>query len=187
MTDDNSEEDKLDTGFDHEQRDLQRGEIRGMINSAFRFNDVEQSTARFEKAKQEQWNIEYAVVTSGAHGWQIVNEDDQRYLEESAYADDISKLVFENGWIMRNGARWIKDNDLAREIVDKQERVENISERINDEESDRFKSDDRFSFDTDASGNEMKGWWVFEPTNFISRPIIVSAYAQGYDAAQKNE
>jgi hypothetical protein len=127
--------------------------------------------------------MHYAVATSGAHGWQIESDDGLR-LEDGAYCEDVSWLVFENGWIHRTGARWLKDEDLAEWVAEAQDRRENAAERMIDAERKAFEADDRLEYHEDLAGNELRGWWVFDPTGFLGRPEAVVAHAAGYDACR---
>jgi hypothetical protein len=187
-TDDRTEQQTLDTAMDRATHQKLQGRLDQKLADAFRHREeeVEKDTSRFAKAIEEGWTMHYAVATSGAHGWQIKSDDGLR-LEDGAYPEDVSWLVFENGWIHRKGARWLEDDDLAGWVADIQDRRETAAERMNDAEREAFEADDRLKYDTDVAGHEMKGWWRFEPTGFVGRPEAAVAHAAGYDAAEKGE
>ena len=189
-TDNESTERKqtLDKAMDRGTYQKLQGRIDQKLADAFqhREEEVEQDTNRFNRAIEEGWTMHYAVATSGAHGWQIESDDDLR-LEDGAYPEDVSWLVFENGWIHATGARWLKDDGLVEWVADAQNRREDAAERMNEAEREAFEADDRLQYDEDLGGNEMPGWWVFEPTGFVGRPEAVVAHAAGYDARRTEE
>jgi hypothetical protein len=176
-------EQSLDTSMDRSQIQRLQGRLDQRLADVFeqREDAVEQDSDRFHRAIEEGWELHYAVATSGAHGWQIEDEDGLR-LAEGAYPEDVSWLVFQNGWIHSTGARWIKDEDLAEWVAEAQDRRETASERITDAEREAFQDDDRLRYAEDVVGNEMTGWWIFEPTGFCGRPEAAVAHAAGYDA-----
>jgi len=188
--DDESTERKqtLDTAMDRGTHQKLQGRIDQKLADAFqhREEEVEQDTNRFNRAIEEGWTMHYAVATSGAHGWQIESDDGLR-LEDGAYPEDVSWLVFENGWIHRKGARWLKNDDLVEWVAEAQDRREKAVKRMNDAEREAFEADDRLQYKEDLAGNEMPSWWVFEPTGFIGRPEAVVAHADGYDAHRTEE
>ena len=193
MTDDNTDErtereQTLDTAMDRLQRKKLQGRLDQRLAEAFahRGDEVEKNSGRFHEAIAEGWPMYYAVATSGAHGWQIDSDDGLR-LAEGAYPEDVSWLVFENGWIHRTGARWLKDDDLVEWVAEAQERREKATERINEAEREAFEADDRLQYHTPYGDREMEGWWVFEPTGFVGRPEAVVAHAAGYDAHNSQE
>jgi len=189
-TDDSTERKQpLDTAMDRLQRKKLQGRIDQKLTDAFQHleDDAEQDSSRFATAIEEGWTMHYAVATSGAHGWQIEETDDGLRLADGAYAEDVSWLVFENGWIHHTGARWLKDDALAEWVADVQERRQEAAERMNDAEREAFEADDRLRYEEDATGEPMKGWWRFEPTGFIGRPEAVVAHADGYDARTPTE
>jgi hypothetical protein len=173
----------LDTAMDRMQRNRLKGRLDQRLADAFdtRENEVEHDSARFETAIAEGWEMHYAVATSGAHGWQIETDDGLR-LAEGAYPEDVSWLVFENGWIHQTGARWLTDDDLVEWVAEVQDRRETATERINDAERAAFEPDERIRYKEDLAGNEMEGWWVFDPTGYVGRPDTVVAHAAGYEA-----
>ena len=179
-------EQSLDTSMDRSQIQRLQGRVDQRLADAFdhRDEEIEQDSNRFDRAIEEGWELHYAVATSGAHGWQIESDDGLR-LAEGAYPEDVSWLVFENGWIHQTGARWLKDDDLAEWVADVQDRRETATERVSDAQSEAFEADDRLQYDEDLGGNEMTGWWVFEPTGFVGRPEAAVAYAAGYDARRE--
>ena len=181
-------EQTLDTSMDRLQRKKLQGRLDQKLADAFdyREEEVEQSSERFDTAISEGWEMHYAVATSGAHGWQIESDDGLR-LADGAYPEDVSWLVFENGWIHDTGARWLKDDDLAEWVAEAQERRETAAERINEAEREAFEADDRLQYHTHFGGGEMPGWWVFEPTGFVGRPEAAVAHAAGYDAHVEEE
>jgi len=187
-TDDRTEQQTLDTSMDRLQRKKLQGRLDQKLADVFehREEEVEQDSDRFVTAIEEGWTMHYAVATSGAHGWQIKSDDGLR-LADGAYPEDVSWLVFANGWIHRTGARWIKDDDLVEWVAKTQERREKAAERMNDAEREAFEDDDRIEYDEDLSGNEMPGWWRFEPTGFVGRPEAAVAHAAGYDARRTEE
>jgi hypothetical protein len=67
-------------------------------------------------------------------------------------------------------------------VADVQERRETATERVSDAEREAFQEDDRLRYAEDVVGNEMTGWWIFEPTGFCGRPEAAVAHASGYDA-----
>jgi len=184
-TDDSTEREHLDTAMDRLQRKKLQGRLDQRLADVFehREEEVEQDSSRFQRAIDEGWEMQYAVATSGAHGWQI-ESDDGLQLAENAYPEDVSWLVFENGWIHRTGARWLKDDDLVEWVADVQDTRSKAAGRIDDAEREAFEADDRLEYDTDVAGNEMPGWWVFEPTGFVGRPEFAVAHAAGYDACR---
>jgi len=189
-TDESTElEQTLDTAMDRAMHQKLQGRVDQKLADVFehREGDVEQDTSRFNRAIQEGWTMHYAVATSGAHGWQIESDDGDLRLEDGAYCEDVSWLVFENGWVHATGARWLKDDDLAEWVANIQDRRDDAAERMNDAEREAFEADDRLEYDTDVGGNDMKGWWVFEPTGFVGRPEAAVAHAAGYDAHQAEE
>jgi hypothetical protein len=175
---------RLDTSMDHAKASKLRGRLDQRLADAFGHRDgaVEQDTGRFHRAIEEGWEMHYAVATSGAHGWQIESDGGLR-LAEGAYPEDLSWLVFENGWVHSTGAQWLKNDDLAEWVADLQERRDTVGERINNQESEVFESDDRIRQETDSRGKEITGWWRFEPTGYVGRPPAVTAHAEGYDAS----
>jgi hypothetical protein len=174
----------LDTAMDRATHRKLGGRLDQKLADAFehREEEVDKSVDRFNAAINEGWEMHYAVATSGAHGWQIESDDDGLRLADGAYCGDVSWLVFENGWIHATGGQWLRDRDLATWVAGIQARRESAAERMNDAEREAFEADDRLRHDTDLGGNEMKGWWVFEPTGFVGRPEAVVAHADGYDA-----
>jgi len=188
-SDDSTErEQTLDTAMDRARSQKLQGRIDQKLADVFdhREEQVEQATSRFYRAIDEGWTMHYAVATSGAHGWQI-ESDDGLQLGDGAYPEDVSWLVFENGWIHDTGARWLKDDGLAEWVAEAQDRREKAAERMNDAEREAFEADDRLQYDTDLGGNEMENWWVFEPTGFVGRPEAAVAHADGYDAHRTEE
>ena len=191
----------LDTAMDDHMSTRLSGHIRGTLATVFdeRDGETEESQPRFNRAIDEEWPLVHAVATSGAHGWQIVTEtddgeqidfDDERAdpdapttLAENAYCDDVSWLVFENGWIHGGRAEWLYAPDVAETISEARRRSRKANERANKAESEAFEADARISYDEDATGQPMKGWWVFEPTGYVGRPSAVVAHAEGYDRA----
>ena len=189
-SDDSTErEQTLDTAMDRARSQKLQGRIDQKLADVFdhREEQVEKDVSRFNKAIEGGWTMHYAVATSGAHGWQIESDDGELRLEDGAYCEDVSWLVFENGWIHATGARWLKDDELAEWVAEAQDRREKATERMNDAEREAFEADDRLQYDTDLGGNEMEGWWVFEPTGFVGRPEAVVAHADGYDAHRSEE
>jgi len=188
--DDNTERKQtLRTGMDLAQRNKYQARIDQRLRDAFenREEAVKQSRDRFARAIEEGWTIRHAVATSGAHGWQIESDDDGLRLSEGAYPGDVSWLVFENGWIHRTGARWLKDDDLAAWVRRKKDSQEAITERLREKEREAFEADDRIRYAVDTTGEKMPGWWVFRPTGYTGTPRHVVAYAAGYDARQGGE
>jgi hypothetical protein len=185
-TDDSTDrEQTLDTAMDRSQIKRLQGRIDQKLTDAFQHHDdvVEQDSGRFNQAVEEGWTMHYAVATSGAHGWQIESTDDGHLrLVEGAYPEDVSWLVFENGWIHQSGARWLQDEDLAEWVGDVQARRDTASDRIQDAEREAYEADDRIQYEESSAGREMKGWWRFEPTGYVGRPEAVVAHADGYDA-----
>jgi len=180
---DSQREQSLDTSMDRSQIQRLQGRVDQRLADAFdnRGEEIEQDSNRFHRAIEEGWTMHYAVATSGAHGWQIEDENGLR-LAEGAYPEDVSWLVFDNGWIHSTGARWLKDDDLAEWVADVQDRRETATERVSDAQREAFEADGRIRYDEDLGGNEMTGWWVFEPTGYVGRPEAVVAHAAGYDA-----
>jgi hypothetical protein len=176
-------EQSLDTSMDRSQIQRLQGRVDQRLADVFeqRDEEIEQDSNRFHRAIEEGWELHYAVATSGAHGWQIETDDGLR-LAEGAYPEDVSWLVFENGWIHSTGARWLKDDDLVEWVADVQDRRETATERVSDAEREAFEADGRIRYDEDLGGNEMTGWWVFEPTGYVGRPEAVVAHAAGFDA-----
>ena len=182
-------EQTLDTAMDRLQRKKLQGRIEQKLTDAFAHRQaaVEQSSERFATAIEEGWTMHYAVATSGAHGWQIESADGLR-LADGAYPEDVAWLVFENGWVARSGARWLKNDELAEWVALAQERRERATEQINEAEREAFEADDRLQYHTDVTGvSPAKGWWQFEPTGYIGRPEAVVAHAAGYDARRAEE
>lgn len=193
----------LDTAIEDHMSTRLSGHIEGTLATVFdeRDDETEESQPRFNRAIDEGWPLVHAVATSGAHGWQIVTEtddgeqvdfDDERAdpdapttLAANAYCDDVSWLVFENGWIHRGRAEWLYAPDVAETIAEAQRRSRKANEQANEAESEAFEADARIIYDEDATGQPMKGWWVFEPTGYVGRPSAVVAHAAGYDAGQK--
>lgn len=190
-TDDESTERKqtLDTAMDRQRSQKLQGRLDQKLADVFdhREEQVEEDVSRFNRAIEEEWTMHYAVATSGAHGWQIESDDDGLRLEDGAYCEDVSWLVFENGWVHATGARWIKDDDLVEWVAEAQDRREKAVERMNDAEREAFEADDRLRYATDVAGHDMEGWWRFEPTGFVGRPEATVAHAAGYDARQTEE
>jgi hypothetical protein len=192
-TDDSTERERtqtLDTAMDRSQIKRLQGRIDQKLADAFthRDDEAEQDSSRFQRAVKEGGRMNYAVATSGAHGWQIEETDDGGLrLVEGAYPEDVSWLVFENGWIHRTGAYWLQDEDLAEWVDDVQARRDTASDRIQDAEREAFEADDRIQYEKDATGEPMKGWWRFEPTGYVGRPEAVVAHADGYDARTTTE
>jgi hypothetical protein len=183
-TDDSTERQQtLDTAMSRSRRKKLEGRLDQRLTDAFHLleDEVEQSSDRFYTAIAEGWEMHYAVATSGAHGWQIEADDGLR-LAEDAYPGDVSWLVFENGWIHKTGARWLKDDELAEWVADVQDRRQNASERIMDAETEAFEADDRLQYHNPYGEREMEGWWIFEPTGYVGRPEAAVAHAAGYDA-----
>ena len=183
-TDDSIErKQSLDMAMDRLQRKKLQGRLDQRLADAFEYREaeVEQDSDRFATAIAEGWEMHYAVATSAAHGWQIQSEDGLR-LADGAYPDDVSWLVFENGWIHATGARWLRDDALAAWVAEAQERRKTAADRMHEEEREAFEADDRLQYETHLGGGEMRGWWRFEPTGFVGRPEAVVAHAAGYDA-----
>jgi hypothetical protein len=203
MTDyDRERKQTLDTARDDYMITRLSGRIKGTLAAVFeeRNDEIEESVPRFNRAIDEEWPLIHAVATSGAHGWQIVSEtedgeqvdfDDERAdpdapttLAENAYCDDVSWLVFENGWIHRGRAEWLHAPDVAEAVAEVRRLSRKANERTNEAECEAFEADARISYDEDATGQPMQGWWIFEPTGYVGRPEAVVAHAAGYDAAQ---
>jgi len=184
-TDDSTERvQPLDTAMGRARSQKLQGRIDQKLSDAFqhREGEVEQDTSRFNRAIEEGWTMHYSVATSGAHGWQIDSDDDGLRLADGAYCEDVSWLVFENGWIHRTGGRWLKDDDLVEWVAEYQGRRETAHDRIANKKREAFEADDRLEYDTDVAGHEMPGWWRFTPTGFVGRPEATVAHAAGYDA-----
>jgi len=193
MTNDDNikSEQTLDTSMDRQRSNKLQGRLDQKLADAFEYreDEVEEDVSRFHRAINEGWTMHYAVATSGAHGWQVVSDDDggDLRLAEDAYPEDLSWLVFENGWIHGTGAWWLKDDDLVEWVVDVQDRRESASERVKEQEREAFEADDRLQYDTNVAGHEMTDWWRFEPTGFVGRPAAAVAHAAGYDARRAGE
>jgi len=180
---DSQREQSLNTSMDRSQIQRLEGRIDQRLTDLFdhREAEVERDRNRFDRAIEEGWELHYAVATSGAHGWQI-ESDHGLQLAEGAYPEDVSWLVFQNGWIQSMGARWLKDDDLTEWVADVQKRRETATERVSDAERGAFEADDRLRYAEDVVGNEMSSWWVFNPTGFVGQPEAVVAHAAGFDA-----
>ena len=164
------------------------GRIDQVVRDAWKAAETEYGEGRFNEAINEQWTAIYAIATSGAHGWQIVeNEDgDGVRLDEGAYPGDIGFVVFENGWVHVGNDRWFKDEDgsLHESIEYLKEQRDTEWDRADGLETEAFDADDRISVHQDLGGNELPGWWEFGPTGYVGRPPAVVAHAKGYDLAQ---
>lgn len=178
-----------------------RGRVEGYLRRMFnaRAEDIEESNERFGTAINEEWPIIYGVATSGAHGWQLVSTtpdgdrvdaDDPRRdpdapttLESGAYPEDLHWLVFENGYVHANGARWLHDEEAVECIRSYLETVTEERERTEEREAEVFEADDRLVYETDLTGSPMPQWWRFEPTGFVGTAEAAAAHAAGYDAA----
>jgi len=184
-------EQSLDGAGDSWKEGHLTGKIDGWISELFRHADVEQSVSRFETAVDEQWSLVRAVATSGAHGWQIVGDDDgsPSHLEEGAYPEDVTGLVFENGWIYRQPGEWVKDPETVERVREAVDRRTKAEERRHESEQDVFDGDDRLRQDQDVTGNPMDGRWVFdsEGVEFAGRPDATAAFRDGWDARDRLE
>jgi hypothetical protein len=188
-TDDSTElKQTLDTAMGRSRMQRLQGRLDQRLTDAFehRAEEIEKDVSRFQRAINEGWTMQYAVATSGAHGWQI-ESDDGLQLADDAYPEDVSWLVFDNGWIHRSGARWLKDDDLAEWVAEHQDRRGSANDRVASKKREAFEADDRLEYDTDIAGHEMKNWWRFNPTGFVGRPDAAVAHAAGYDAARDGE
>lgn len=176
----------LDSSFQTHRRARLGGKIEGVLMQAAAERDLTHNSGRFGTATHDGWPIIYGVATSGAHGWQVEDDDGVQRLAENAYAEDLSWLVFENGWIHAGNARWFRDEELAEWVRETQEKRDEIAESVDSDEEEFLDADDRI-IPHEAYGREVAGWWEFEPTGYVGRPAAVVAFAAGYDARDADE
>ena len=164
------------------------GRIDQAVREHWKATEAEYGEGRFSEAINEQWTAIYAIATSGAHGWQIVEHEDGGgvRLAEGAYPGDVGFVVFENGWVHVENDRWFEDEDgsLRETIEYLKEQRDTEWDRADEQETEAFEADDRISVHQDPGGNDLPGWWEFDPTGYVGRPPAVVAHAKGYDLGQ---
>lgn len=184
-------EPSLNTAGDAHRAAKITGKVEGWIQELFRHSEVEESLDRFNTAIAEEWSLVRAVATSGAHGWQIVSDDDGNpsHLSEDAYAEDVTGLVFENGWIYKQPGAWVHDPETVERVKEAHERRHDLSERMEEREEEVFEEAERIEEYEDMRGEPMSGVWTFQAgdTEYEGRPELVAAFRDGFEACECND
>lgn len=160
------------------------GRIEGHVREAARHADVVDGPVEtFSAAVDEQWPILVGVASSGAHGWQIVTDDDgsPSHLDDAAFFEDVSLVVFENGFV-KAGDDVFEDGELVETVADLVDRRRNVGDDRREAEQAYLDANDDVAVETGPGGRDLPGWWAFEPAGFVGRPVEVAAFKQGYES-----
>jgi hypothetical protein len=168
-------------GMDRSRMSELTGVVRGRVEEAARHHEFDQSVKRFNVAIDEQWRLVFGMVSSGAHGWQLVSDDrGTQTLAQNAYCDDLGPLVFGNGWVMLSGGRWFRDGELAHAVAGLVSRRRSLADRV-DNSIDQMLADDKRLGQSNGSVQFEAG-----TTEYAAVAERAAAFRDGFDAGRES-